>query len=179
MKKIEKAITFATMAHLKQTRKLTNIPYITHPYHVGMLLLQAGCSEEIVCAGLLHDTVEDTEVTNQDLVREFGEEVARLVEGSSEPNKNLPWEDRKEHTIDFLKTAPRDICMIVCADKLSNIRSIISDIEVAGEIVWGKFNRGKDKQEWYYRGIISSLSNQLKGEPLFEELIKEVRYVFK
>ena len=178
MDKIENAIVFATMAHDKQARKLTNIPYITHPYHVGMLLLHAGCNEDIVCAGLLHDTVEDTDVTVQDLRNEFGDVIARLVDGCSEPNKNLPWEERKQHTINYLMTASKDICMIVCADKLSNIRSIRKEEEVDGDIVWKKFNRGKDKQEWYYRGVISSISRQLNGEPLLNDLIKEVEYLF-
>lgn len=105
MELIEKAIVFATMAHGNQKRKGTNIPYITHPYAVGMYLQKANCSPEVVAAGILHDTLEDTETTFYELKEIFGEKVANLVKAASENDKSLLWEERKRLTIEMLKDA--------------------------------------------------------------------------
>lgn len=174
---IERAIIVASKAHDGQYRKLTKIPYITHPLGVGLLLMNANAHPELVAAGILHDTVEDTELTLEDIEEEFGEQIATLVEGASEPDKSLSWEERKEHTIEFLRTASEDIRTVVCADKLHNIRSIIRDYEEKGEQVWSRFNRGKDKQEWYYRNVLESLGKQ-STFPLLKELRKEVERLF-
>jgi (p)ppGpp synthase/HD superfamily hydrolase len=178
MRLIELAIEVAAKGHQNQYRKLTDVPYITHPYNVGLLLLKEGCREEVVCAGILHDTVEDTEITLEDIRTQFGTKVAELVESCTEPNKDASWEKRKQHTIDRLKELSKDSAMIVCADKLHNLRSIRQDLERTGENAWGKFKRGRDKQEWYYQGILENLSQKLAGEPLFEEFKTEMNLVF-
>ncbi len=95
---IDKAIQFAAIAHEGQYRKGTNIPYIIHPVSVGFLLQSIGCDEEVIVAGLLHDTVEDTDTELDDIKREFGERVASLVFSASEPDKTLTWEERKIHS---------------------------------------------------------------------------------
>lgn len=177
MNVIEKAIITATKAHHKQYRKKTKIPYIIHPYAVGMILLKNGCNDEVVAAGLLHDTVEDTDLTLEDIEREFGSVVAGIVQGCSEPDKSLSWEERKEHTLEELKTASLDIRLVACADKIHNIRSIYDDILTHGESVWKRFKRGKEKQEWYYRGLVESLGYASKFE-LLEQLEEEIGLVF-
>ncbi|WP_077620522.1 HD domain-containing protein [Litchfieldia sinesaloumensis] len=174
---IEKAIIVASKAHDGQYRKLTNIPYITHPLGVGLLLMKASAREELIVAGILHDTVEDTELTLEEISDEFGEEIAELVEGCSEPDKSLSWEERKEHTITFLRTASEDIRTVVCADKLHNIRSIIRDFEGQGEQVWQRFSRGRNKQEWYYRNVAASLEFA-STFPLVDELKREIDVLF-
>ena len=70
-----------------------------------MILLEAKCKEEVIIAGLLHDTLEDTDTTEEDIRSMFGEEVLRLVQGASEPDKTDSWERRKKHTLEFLKSA--------------------------------------------------------------------------
>ncbi|MFT4415937.1 HD domain-containing protein [Fredinandcohnia humi] len=174
---VEKAIMVASKAHDGQYRKLTNIPYITHPLGVGLLLIRNNARPELVAAGILHDTVEDTEITVEDIREAFGEEIAEIVEGCSEPDKALAWEERKEHTISFLRTASEDIRTVACADKLHNIRSIIKDYGENGEKVWSRFKRGREKQEWYYRSVINSLG-YASTFPLLEELKKEVDSLF-
>ena len=175
---IDKALQIASMAHEGQYRKNTKIPYIAHPVAVGMILQKAGYSEEMVVAGILHDTVEDTDITIEDIEREFGIEVARIVEGCSEPDKSLSWEERKEHTIEFLKTASEEIRAVACADKLHNVRSIREDVEQSGEKVWSRFRRGKKEQEWYYRNVVESLGYATRF-PLLEELVKEIECLFE
>jgi len=177
MNLIEKAIITATKAHDKQYRKKTKIPYIIHPYAVGMILMKHGCTDEVVAAGLLHDTVEDTDLTLEDIEREFGSIVAEIVKGCSEPDKKLSWEERKEHTLLELKTASVDIRLVACADKIHNVRSIHDDIVAHGEAVWKRFNRGKEKQEWYYKGLVESLGCASRFE-LLEQLEMEVGLLF-
>ncbi|WML57696.1 HD domain-containing protein [Neobacillus sp. PS2-9] len=175
---IEIALKTAAKAHEKQYRKGTDIPYITHPVAVGMILMKAGYSEELVAAGILHDTVEDTELSLQDIEPLFGRNIAQMVEGCSEPDKSLSWEERKKHTIEYLGAAPEEIRVVACADKLHNIRSIASDLEQFGEQVWGRFKRGKEQQEWYYTRVIESLGLQSNFQ-LLDELKIEVERLFK
>ncbi|WP_248928635.1 HD domain-containing protein [Paenibacillus hamazuiensis] len=174
---IDRAIEFAAKAHEKQRRKGTDIPYISHPFAVGMLLVEAGCSEEVVAAGLLHDTLEDTEVTEEELEAHFGPRVLEIVRGCSEPDKSAPWEERKRHTLEFLQTAPLAVRQVACADKLHNLRTIRRDLEQMGEKAWDKFKRGRDSQKWYYEGIVDSLGHGA-GFPLLEALRAEVARVF-
>ncbi len=175
---IDKAIVFAAIAHDGQKRKSSNIPYISHPYAVGMLLLRENCPDETVAAGILHDTLEDTEVTYGELEKEFGEKVARLVLAVSEPDKSLPWEERKAHTIQMLKQAELEVIKIITADKLHNLRTIRNELAVKGEKVWERFKRGREKQHWYYTTIVEALSDKKEQFPLIEELEKEVGAVF-
>jgi (p)ppGpp synthase/HD superfamily hydrolase len=174
---VDKALQIASIAHEGQYRKNTKIPYISHPVAVGMILQEAGYRKEMVAAGILHDTVEDTDLTLEDIEREFGKEIAQLVEGCSEPDKSLSWEERKQHTIDYLKNAPEEVRVVACADKLHNLRSIQLDAEISGEQVWNRFRRGKQHQEWYYRNVIDSLGFATEF-PLLEELRNEVYLLF-
>lgn len=153
---IELAIEFVAKAHEGQKRKGTQIPYIAHPYRVGIILLKEGYPDELVVAGILHDTIEEAGVKIEEIRDLFGDRVASIVEGCTEPNRSLPWKKRKEHTIEYLKNAPLDIKIVSCADKLDNIRSMISDYEQIGDKLWTRFNTGKDEQAWYYRSLVES-----------------------
>ena len=173
--RVFEAIDFATKAHTGQFRKGTKVPYIVHPLGVAKILIEAGCSEDVAVAGILHDTVEDSSFKIDDIRREFGEEVARLVEGASEPDKSDTWENRKRHTIDILETASMDAVYVSLADKLANIRDIRADYEKLGDEVFLRFNRPKDKQEWYYRAMAGVFSKRIVDEP-FLSLVLELRF---
>lgn len=178
---IFKAIEFAVKAHEGQYRKGTKIPYIIHPIGVAKILIENGCSEETIVAGILHDTVEDTHISLEDIKRQFGEKVERLVEGASEPDKSDAWENRKQSTIDKIKDATEELLMIECADKLDNIRAICNDYEKYGDTMWQKFSRPKEKQKWYYESLANvflSRSNDGPGVLLFKEFASEVKKVF-
>ncbi|WP_010174674.1 HD domain-containing protein [Bacillus coahuilensis] len=88
MNSVDKAIQFTACAHDGQYRKGTDIPYITHPFTVSMMLQKEGATVEQVVAGFLHDTVEDTDVTYSIVEKEFGEEIANLVRACSESDKS-------------------------------------------------------------------------------------------
>lgn len=155
--KFEEAVVLATNAHNGQKRKGDNNPYIIHPIIVGMTLLDQGCSEAVVIAGILHDTVEDTKITLEDIEDKFGHKIKRIVKGVSEPDRTLPWRDRKRHTIEYIKKASVDERMVICADKLHNINSMIEQYLVKGDSLWEVFNGDKGEQIWYYRGLLDSL----------------------
>lgn len=124
MSKIDKAIAFAVRAHSGQCRKGTRIPYIVHPLGVARILIQCGCPDHVVIAGILHDTVEDTPVTIEEIRREFGRDVAALVDAATEPDNNAAWENRKKRTIEMVQTLSDEAAILVLADKLDNIRAI-------------------------------------------------------
>lgn len=172
---INSAIAFACKAHKGQFRKGTDTPYISHPFGVGMLLAKFNYPDELIAAGLLHDCVEDTSVTLGQIEAEFGAKIAEIVKGCSEPNKGAAWEDRKKHTIEYLKTAPMDIKIVSCADKLQNVQSIIVDHGKYGEALWERFNAGKERQIWYYSSLVGSFG---RGSPIFE-LYEETVMSFK
>lgn len=175
---IEQAIIFAAKAHKDQTRKSTDIPYIIHPFGVGMLLQKAKCTDEVIAAGILHDTLEDTCTTYEELTEQFGAHIANLVRAASEHDKSLPWEERKQHTIDKLKDAQLEEIQVITADKLHNLKSIRADLAADGERTWGRFNRGKHAQHWYYASIVNELASRKKEFPLIYELEKEVKETF-
>lgn len=176
---INQAIQFAAIKHADQLRKSTAIPYISHPFAVAMLLQEAGHRAEVVAAGMLHDTLEDTSATAEEVSSLFGTEVLRLVEAASEPNKSLRWEERKRHTMSLLAQRADDELAIIIADKLHNLQSIRRDIELDGDKIWGRFNRGKEQQAWYYKGIVQAVKNRTEQVPLIVDLERELVLVFE
>ena len=175
---IQKAINFAAIAHKNQYRKSTDIPYITHPFAVGMILQEAKCTDAVVAAGILHDTIEDTPTTFEELTEQFGAQIANLVLAASEHDKSLPWSVRKQHTIDSLKDANLEEIQVITVDKLHNLSTIKADLELIGEKVWERFNHGKPQQHWYYASIVKELSPRKEEFMLIRELEKEVKEVF-
>ena len=178
---IDLAIEIALKAHQNQVRKGTDIPYIIHPLAVGIILAKSGCSDEVIIAGILHDTVEDTSITLDDIRETFGKKVSLIVKGASEPDKSLIWEERKSHTQDFLKGASMEVRFVALADKLNNIRAIASDYVKIGETLWKRFNRGKDAQKWYYQGLVQALRDDSADETyqvLHGQFAQEVSGVF-
>ncbi|NBJ70036.1 MULTISPECIES: HD domain-containing protein [Clostridia] len=148
----QRAKDFATAAHQGQLRKNSKTPYITHPIRVANILEGAGCSKEVVCAGYLHDVVEDTAYTIQDIASRFGKHITFLVSAHTE-NKSLPWDKRKQHTIDVLQTSNIEVKQLIVADKLDNLLSIEEDLKLLGDAVWDNFNAPFSKQKWYYQSI--------------------------
>lgn len=180
MKKIFKAIDFAQKAHNGQCRKGCELPYIVHPLGVMEILIRAGQSEDVIVAGILHDTLEDTDVTEEQIEKKFGKRVKDLVIAASEPDHDAPWEVRKQHTIEFLsQCSDEEVLMISCADKLHNIISFIDDYEIIGEDLWSRFKRGKETQKWYYTALADIFIKYDKKNPLFKEFHKIVYKLFK
>lgn len=154
----EKAKLFAIRAHMGQVRKSEpDKPMIIHPIGVGCLLESYGYDDGVVAAGYLHDVVEDTKYTIDDITREFGSDIAELVMGASEADKSLSWEERKEISIQEIKDLPLRNKLVVCADKINNLEDLYLKFEKSGERDFSEFKRGEEKQRWYYTSVYESL----------------------
>jgi len=154
---------------------------VIHPLRVGLKLAELGCFDDIVAAGILHDTVEDTPVTVEDLKRDFGEKVTAFVGGASEPDKSDTWENRKHHTIEYLKTAPREVLLISAADKLDNAKETLVHLKEVGDKHWAAFNRPKEQQRWYYKSLAEVFVSRIEDDTtdrLFREYKQEVDKIF-
>ncbi|MFH1999521.1 MAG: HD domain-containing protein [Planctomycetota bacterium] len=144
---VHKALDFAAVVHARQFRKdrHRNIPYVSHAAMVAHILEKSGFDADIVAAGALHDTLEDTYATREMLEREFGPRVAELVDNVTEQDKSLPWEERKARYHERLRTAPFEALAISCADKTHNLWSLVL-YHRAGHDVWDIVKRGRDAQ---------------------------------
>lgn len=177
----EKAKQFAIAAHNGQRRKNEpEKPMIIHPISVGMLLEEFGYDDEIVAAGYLHDIVEDTKYTIEDVEREFGLRIANLVRGASEPDKSLSWEERKQHTIEEIKKLALENKVVVCADKINNLEDLMIKFQKTGERDFSLFKRGEKAQEWYYTEVYNSLvANENEDLPIFKRLKDVLDIIFR
>ncbi|KHE67179.1 HD domain-containing protein [Halobacillus sp. BBL2006] len=177
---IEEAKTFAAKAHAGQKRKNSNVDYIVHPIRVAETLREAGFREEVICAGYLHDVVEDTDFELSDIERHFGEEVKRIVAAHTE-DKSLSWDNRKKHTIDTVQTASLEVKALIIADKFDNLQSLNEDLEREGNAVWRHFNAGYEKQKWYNESIVEVMEegiNQENVPTFFHTYRKQVKQTF-
>jgi len=152
-----RAFDFAAEKHAGQTRKASTIPYIAHLMGVASLVLEAGGDEDLAIAALLHDVVEDCGGAPmlKEVRRGFGARVAKVVEGCTDADSDPkpPWRERKETYIRHLRRADSDTRLVSAADKLNNVRSIVSDYRAIGESVWSRFNGGREGTLWYYRSL--------------------------
>ena len=150
----ESAYRFAKECHKGQFRKGTPRPYINHCTEVARILNKFGYSEEIIVAGLLHDTVEESEVTLEDLRIGFGERISDIVKYVTEDKSpDLSWEKRKVMYIKNLTDAPESSVVVSAADKLHNVTEILQDWLKVGDAVFLRFSEGKEKQKWFYRSL--------------------------
>jgi GTP pyrophosphokinase len=152
-----RAFEFAAEKHKNQTRKASTIPYIAHLMGVTSLVLEAGGDEDLAIAALLHDVVEDCGGAPmlKEVRRRFGSRVAKVVDGCTDADTypKPPWRARKEKYIRHLRAADADTKLVSAADKLNNVRSILSDYRAIGESVWSRFNGGREGTVWYYRTL--------------------------
>ena len=176
----EKAKLFAINAHMGQVRKSEpDKPMIVHPISVGQLLEEYGYDDNVIAAGYLHDVVEDTKYTLDDIREEFGDDIASLVMNASEPDKSLSWEERKKHTIEETKKLPLKNKLVICADKINNLEDLMIKFQKSGKRDFSAFKRGEEQQRWYYTNVYESL---IYGEdsnlPIFKRLKMVIDIVY-
>ena len=153
-----------------------------------IILLRNNVSEELLAAALLHDVVEDEEITFQELTDNFGKEVCYLVENVSEPlsliqgtDRRKSWRARKEHTINSLQNATKNVKMLACADKLANVSDMLLDYSSIGEKLWLKFNAPKLNQQWYFDSLVEVFAQEphsLSVYPYYQEFKEKVKVLF-
>jgi (p)ppGpp synthase/HD superfamily hydrolase len=176
---LERALRWSASCHAGQTRKGSDLPYFEHAVAVAMILDRAGFEEDVVIAGLLHDVVEDTEATFEDVETRFGPTVCELVRACSEiklddQGRKRHWIDRKRDHLAALDSADAAARAVILADKLHNLTSIEVDLE--DEIpVWERFNADRAQVLWYYGATIAACSSD---DPRVEALAAACREVF-
>lgn len=167
------AVEYAVQMHLRQFRKGTSIPYVSHVLSVASLVLEYGGTEDEAIAALLHDTVEDQggrQILDR-IRRRFGDGVAVIVEGCTDADTipKPPWRERKEAYIRHVEGASAPVCLVSAADKLHNARAILRDYRDLGEELWSRFNGGRDGTLWYYRSLLEAFRTKVP-DALFNEL---------
>ena len=191
---LDRAIIFAVKAHSDTERRGTGYPYIVHPMEAVEIVATMTKDQELLAAAALHDTVEDTDVTVEQLREEFGDRVADLVAsetdqipglagndvmaGPDRPSEEETWHARKQAAIDRLAKASREAKMVALGDKLSNMRAIARDYAVQGDALWSIFHAKDPKDhEWHYRGLAEALK-ELDGTVAYQEFVKLINQVF-
>ena len=180
---LDRAILFATEAHKGVERRGKGYPYIVHPLEAVSIVATMTPDQELLAAAALHDTVEDTDVTLDDIRREFGEKVAFivgeesdvLVEGVSGEDS---WHDRKQAAIERLAASSRETKMVALGDKLSNARAIYRDYMTIGDELWNIFHvKDKASHKWHYEGLADSLS-ELSDTFAYKEFTLLIHKIF-
>lgn len=177
------AYAYAAGAHARQTRKGTEVPYITHLMNVASTVLAHGGDEFETAAAFLHDTVEDQggQARLGDVRERFGSRIAAIVEGCTDADTipKPPWRPRKEAFIRHLETAEPSVLLVMAADKLDNLRSIMEDYRDVGEAIWSRFHAGREDQVWQFGALHDVLERGAvrfpeDKRPEFERLVRRI-----
>jgi (p)ppGpp synthase/HD superfamily hydrolase len=175
--KIQRAIKFAAKTHnhyQQQTRKGKVIPYISHPLTAGIILSLIGASEDVVAAGILHDTIEDSveskKVTPAMIAERFGEQVKDLVVSVTETDRTLPWAERKALALEHITHFSPDMVLVKSADVLSNGTELVDDYRREGIAVFDRFRASASDTMANYERLIAALLLRFPESPLADDL---------
>ena len=182
----DRAVQYANRIHANQTRKGTDVPYMTHLLGVASLVLENGAqSEEEVIGALLHDAAEDQggRPRLEDIREQFGEQVGHIVDACTDTYENPkpPWRERKEAYVAHVRErveggGDAPALRVSLADKLHNTRAILADVRESGDAVFERFNGKKDGTIWYYAVLVDAFRgfpNRMVGE--LEREVTELR----
>jgi len=180
---LDKAIVFAVQAHEGQERRGHGFPYVVHPLEAVSIVASITPDQELLAAAALHDVVEDCDISHEDVEREFGARVAKLVfdesEAPMEGSEESTWKARKQAAIDRLAAASYDSKIVAMGDKLSNMRAIARDYFDQGDDFWKIFHNDDPREhEWHYRGLAESLSD-LADTYAYKEFVVLIDKVFE
>lgn len=181
---LDKAMHFAIDAHANTERRGKGFPYIVHPMEAVEIVATITPDQELLAAAVLHDTVEDTDVTVEQIRAQFGDRIAKLVDAESDQftegvSEVDSWRGRKQAAIDRLAVASHDAKIVAMGDKLSNMRAIARDYAQIGDELWNRFHapNGKSDHEWHYRGLAQSLA-ELSDTFAYQEFIALIDKTF-
>ena len=181
---LDRAIVFAVHAHAGTERRGKGFPYIVHPMEAVEIVATMTRDQELLAAAVLHDTVEDTDTTVEQIRTEFGDRIASLVASESDivvdgVNEEDSWHARKQAAIDRLARASHDAKIVALGDKLSNMRAIARDYAQQGDALWNLFHvKDRKEHEWHYRGLAESL-RELQDTFAYKEFEQLINQVFK
>jgi (p)ppGpp synthase/HD superfamily hydrolase len=166
------ALSFASQKHDGQIRKGSGAPYISHPIAVASLVADYGGDEDQAIAALLHDTMEDCGVEEDELRQRFGQRVSNIVRACTDTTEQPkpPWKARKVAHIAKVSKLGSEVKLVVAADKLHNATSIARDLArpSVGTEVWERFRAPKPEVRWYYRAMLEALASGWQNEILNE-----------
>ena len=178
--RFEEALLYAARLHRDQTRKGTGTPYVTHLLAVAAIVGENGGTEDETVAALLHDAPEDRggKERLEEIRARFGDEMAEIVDGCTDTYEDPKpeWRPRKEAYIAHVAEASPSVRLVSAADKLHNARSILADLRVLGDELWGRFTGGKEGTLWYYRALVEAYAGD-GSNPVVEELDRVVREI--
>ena len=181
---LDRAIVFAVRAHAGTERRGKGFPYIVHPMEAVEIVATMTSDQELLAAAVLHDTVEDTDTTVEQIRTEFGDRIASLVASESDIvvdgcSEEDSWHARKQAAIDRLARASHDAKVVALGDKLSNMRAIARDYAQQGDALWNLFHvKDRKEHEWHYRGLAESL-RELQDTFAYKEFEQLINQVFK
>lgn len=180
---LDRAIIFAVKAHSGTERRGKGFPYIVHPLEAMEIVATITPDQELLAAAALHDVVEDTDVSVDEIRAEFGDRIAALVAAESDTfeegvSEEDSWHSRKRAAIERLASASHDAKIVALGDKLSNMRAIARDWAVQGDSFWNIFHAKDPKDhEWHYRGLAESL-RELQDTFAYKEFESLINQVF-
>lgn len=176
--RIEQAIRAAAVLHKDQLRKgAAPLPYVTHLYAVATIVGDYTDNEDTIIGALLHDTIEDTDYTADELKEDFGDNVKKIVIALSEPKRTkankMTWKEQKTVYAEQLKTAPVATLTIVAADKIHNMRTIVEEYFDDYTRFLKDFPGSLDDRALIYQDISNVLNSRLKNS-----IISEFNHVY-
>jgi (p)ppGpp synthase/HD superfamily hydrolase len=178
--RFEEALLYAARLHRAQTRKGTEVPYVTHLLAVAAIVGENGGTEDEVVAALLHDAPEDRGGKDrlEDIRARFGDEVAEIVDGCTDTYEDPKpeWGPRKEAYVAHVAKASPSVRLVSAADKLHNAISILADLRSLSDELWDRFTGGKEGTLWYYRALVEAYA-EAGSNPVVEELDRVVREI--
>ena len=181
----DKASIFAIEKHSGYTRKNSETPYIVHPFEVSAIASTMTDDMEVLSAAILHDTVEDTNTTIEEIENNFGKRVAVLVSSETENKREWmspeeSWRIRKEESLELLKSSSDiGVKIVWLSDKLANLRAFYRLWKEKGEDAFDIFHqKDPSQQAWYYKSIVDILV-ELKDTCAWCELNNLVNLVFE
>ncbi len=179
--RINEAIKLSCHLHRNQTRKdFYNTPYVSHLFSVGMILSSVTNDEEIMIAGLMHDSLEDVpDYTYDMLVKDCGKRVADIVTHVTEPldankreDEQLPWLERKEAYLHVLRNGEKESAMVSAADKIHNTESFLFDVAKEGDVFLSRFHSSLRNKLWFHEEVLAIVSQKLGNDnPLVTRLV--------
>ncbi len=186
--RLHHAIKLASHLHRFQTRKDVNLtPYISHLISVSIIVSSITDDEDIIIAGLMHDSLEDVpNYTFDMLVRDCGIRVAEIVKHVTEPldgNKSkddqFPWLQRKEAYLHVLKTGGIESALVSAADKIHNTQSFLQDIQEDKETFLKRFKSSTKNKIWFNEQVLLILEEKLDKDHTLVKQLKECTEQFK
>jgi (p)ppGpp synthase/HD superfamily hydrolase len=169
---INKAINIAATHHDGQGRKVGGLPYIVHPFAVALILMEYTDDEDTIIAGILHDTAEDTEYSEEDIEKDFSKRIKDIVHHVTEQDKKDPWQKRKDDYLALLKEGPYESRLVCAADKIHNLQSMTAAYRKFGEKIAKEFNAPIEKKLWFY---IECFKICKADEKMPEQILNELK----